>query len=95
MTYAKLPGLTWDGTVYENQQQSRSPLGSSTMAGAWAVGQPPVGSRASSVPISSFSYTVPSQVRRLWTGGSAGGAGRPHCQALRMEAAALCGWNGR
>ena len=26
------------------------------------------------------------QVRRLWAGGSAGGAGRPHCKALKMEA---------
>lgn len=25
-------------------------------------------------------------VRRLWAGGSAGGAGRPHCKALKMEA---------
>ena len=96
MTYAKLPGLTWDGTVYENEEMgtleallptggwptAHAPAmvelpngdlvccwfagtyeGSSTIAGAWAVGQPPVGSRASSVPLSSFSYSVPSQVR--------------------------------
>lgn len=24
MTYAKLPGLTWDGTVYENEEMCTS-----------------------------------------------------------------------
>ena len=58
MTYAKLPGLTWDGTVYENEEMGT--LEALLPTGGWPTAHAPAMAQMCTSSARCCRMTVPS-----------------------------------